>query len=427
MDVFDPCYAFQDAELIKSAGCYPFFRVLSASDGPMVTIEGKPVIMLGSNNYLGLTHHPDVLRAAHEAIDRYGTGCTGSRFLNGNLELHESLERELAEFVGKDAALVFSSGFLANAGTLGILAAGDGTVVFSERENHASLIDGFRLARAHPRVFSGADDLERQLSERTAWPNALVVTDAVFSMTGRVIDLRRLIELKHRFGFRLYVDDAHGFGVHGLQGRGTGDMQGIAGDIDILFATFSKSLASMGGFVSGEKRVIDFLRHKTRTLMFSAALAPAQAAAARAALHVMRNDASLFEKLWENVNFYRKGLLRLGYWNMNSTHPIQPVFVGSESLAFRMCQEALELGVFTTPVVFPAVPLGQALIRTSVTPAHTIEQLQQALDVFALLARRFPIPHVDPANLPEAAEMDFSYLFAEPPEEGEVPVAHLHA
>ena len=204
-------------------------------------------------------------------------------------------------------------------------------------------------------------------------------------------------------------------------------MQGIAGDIDILFATFSKSLASMGGFVSGEKRVIDFLRHKTRTLMFSAALAPAQAAAARAALHVMRNDASLFEKLWENVNFYRKGLLRLGYWNMNSTHPIQPVFVGSESLAFRMCQEALELGVFTTPVVFPAVPLGQALIRTSVTPAHTIEQLQQALDVFALLARRFPIPHVDPANLPEAAEMDFSYLFAEPPEEGEVPVAHLHA
>lgn len=410
-DVFEPCFAFQDANIIKAAGCYPYFQVLSSSDGPVVTVGEQHVVMLGSNNYLGLTHHPEVMRAAHEAIDQYGTGCTGSRFLNGNLALHETLEAELADFVGKEAALVFSSGFLANAGTIGLLASHEGTVVFSERENHASLIDGVRLAHAQPRMFSGADELERLLAGQPSWPNALVVTDAVFSMTGRVIDLTRITELKRRYGFRLYVDDAHGFGVFGAQGRGTADSQGVTDDIDLLFATFSKSLASLGGFVAGDRNVIDYLRHKVRTLMFSAALAPAQTAAALAALRVMRKDESLFQKLWENLAFYRRGLERLGYFTMGSSSPIQPLFVGSESLAFRMCKEALELGVFTTPVVFPAVPLGQALIRTSVTPAHTFEQLQKALDVFAELSLRFPIPRVDPECLPVASEMDFSYLF----------------
>ncbi len=410
MDVFEPCFSFHDADFIKAANLYPYFHVLSSSDGPMVGVEGRNVVMLGSNNYLGLTHHPDVLRAAHDAIDRYGTGCTGSRFLNGNLDLHETLEKELAAFTGKEAALVFASGFLANAGTIGVLAAHPEAVVFSEKENHASLIDGMRLARAHAHTFDGPDDLERQLAERPAWPHALVVTDAVFSMTGRIQDLQKIAELKRKYGFRLYVDDAHGFGVLGRDGRGTADAQGVLDDIDLLFATFSKSLASLGGFVAGERTVIDYLRHKARTLMFSAALPPAQTAAALASLRVMQTDATLFDKLWTNLAFYREGLARLGYFTMGSTTPIQPVFIGSESLAFRMCREALDLGVFTTPVVFPAVPLGQALIRTSVTPAHTREHLQTALDVFETLAQRFKIPRVDAANLPVATEMDFSYL-----------------
>jgi 8-amino-7-oxononanoate synthase len=410
MDVFEPCYSFHDADDIKAAGMYPYFRVLSSSDGPMVDVDGKSVVMLGSNNYLGLTHHPDVLRAAHEALDRYGTGCTGSRFLNGNLDLHETLEAELATFTGMESALVFSSGFLANVGTIGCLASHPGTVVFSERENHASLIDGMRLAHIRARTFEGAADLERQLSSQDAWPHALVVTDAVFSMTGRVQELAAIAKLKKKYGFRLYVDDAHGFGVLGPSGRGTVAAQGVLADVDLLFATFSKSLASLGGFVAGEAKVIDYLRHKARTLMFSAALPPAQAAAALAALRVMQADPSLFERLWRNLTFYREGLERLGYFTMGSTTPIQPLFVGSESLAFRLCREALHLGVFTTPVVFPAVPLGQALIRTSVNPAHTREHLQTALDVFAQLAEKYPIPRVDPLQLPVADQMDFSYM-----------------
>lgn len=411
MDIFEPCYSWQDAELVKASGVYPYFRVLSASEGPVVTVEGRPVVMLGSNNYLGLTHHPKVLAAAHEAIDRYGTGCTGSRFLNGNLELHEALERELAEFTGLQEALVFSSGFLANLGTVSLLGATEGAIVFSEAGNHASLIDGVRLSRGTVRIYDGAGDLERQLSEKPRWPEALVVTDAVFSMTGRVVDLGRIAALKRRFGFRLYVDDAHGFGVLGRQGRGATDAAGVTKDVDLLFATFSKSLASLGGFVAGERPVIEYLRHKVRTMIFSAALPPASAAAALAALRVMKEDTALFARLEENVAFFRSGVQKLGYYTMGSTTSIVPLFVGPESLAFRLCREALDLGVFTTPAVFPAVPLGQAIIRTSVTPAHTRAHLETALQVFASLMERYPILRVDAAHLPTADEMNFNYLF----------------
>ncbi|MBI5546523.1 MAG: aminotransferase class I/II-fold pyridoxal phosphate-dependent enzyme [Deltaproteobacteria bacterium] len=411
MDLFEPCYEWHDAELVKAAGVYPYFRVLSASEGPVVTVDGRPVVMLGSNNYLGLTHHPAVLRAAHDAIDRYGTGCTGSRFLNGNIELHESLERELAEFTGKEAALVFSSGFLANFGVLGLLGATEGCVLFSEAGNHASLIDGTRLSRAEVHVFDGPDDLAGQLSTQPEWRHALVVTDAVFSMTGKVVDLKRLVELRRKHHFRLYVDDAHGFGVLGRQGRGVTDALGVTPEVDLLFATFSKSLASLGGFVAGERPVIDYLRHKVRTVIFSAALPPPSAAAALAALRVMREDGSLFERLWENVHFFREGVEKLGYYTMGSTTPIVPLFVGSESLAFRLCRDALQMGVFATPAIFPAVPLGQALMRTSVIPAHTRAQLKKALEVFATLMDRYPVLRVDSTHLPTAEEMDFSYLF----------------
>jgi 8-amino-7-oxononanoate synthase len=414
MDLLEQCF-FPTVALAKASGIYPYFVPLSASDGPVVQVAGRPVVMLGSNNYLGLTHHPSVLRAAHEAIDRFGTGCTGSRFLNGNLELHETLERELAEFTGREAALVFSSGFLANLGTVALLGSIDGAILFSDRENHASLIDGVRMAHADVRVFRDLDDLERQLCARASWPEALVVTDAVFSMTGRVADLRRLATLRRRHGFHLYLDDAHGFGVLGPQGRGTAAAQGVDGDVDILFATFSKALASLGGFVAASADLIEYVRHKARTLIFSAALPPASAAAALAALRVLRSDAALFERLWRNVRFFREGIEEVGYSTLGSTTPIIPLFVGSESLACRMCRDALEMGVFATPVLHPAVPFGQALIRTSVTPAHRMEHLERAVEVFASLRRRYPIPEVDVARLPVKSEMDLTYFLSPAP------------
>ncbi len=414
MDIFEACFSWQEAELVKSSGLYPYYRTLSSSEGSTVEVDGKRVIMLGSNNYLGLTHHPDVLAAAHDALDRYGTGCTGSRLLNGNLDLHESLERELAEHFGKEAALVFSSGFLANLGAVSLLGHQEGAVLFSERENHASLVDGVRSARSDTRLFKDLDDLERQLAQGTQWEHALVVTDAVFSMSGRVLDLKRLTALKQKYGFRIYLDDAHGVGVLGHQGRGAADAAGVGAEIDLIFGTFSKSFASLGGFIVGERPVIDYLRHKARTIIFSAAMPPSAAASALAALRLMRSTPELFEKLWERVAFFRRGVERLGYHTMGSTTPIVPLLVGSESLAFRMCREALDLGLFATPAIYPAVPLGQALIRTSVTPAHTEEQLAHALGVFEQLAARYPIPKVtDAAQLPAAEEMDFSYLFPE--------------
>ncbi len=408
MDVFEACYSFHDADLVKAEGLYPYFRPISSSDGPIATVEGRQVIMMGSNDYLGLTHHPEVMKAAHDAIDRYGTGCTGSRFLNGNLDLHEALERELAVFIGKEAALVFSSGFLANLGVVGLLGSAKDAVLFSEADNHASLMDGARMARSRrSRVFKGLADLERQLQLQEEWPNALVVIDGVFSMTGRVADLRGIVALKKRYKFRLYVDDAHGLGVLGPQGRGTAAAQGVTDDVDVLFGTFSKSLASLGGFVASDRHVIDYLRHKTRTQIFSAGLPPASSAAALASLRVLQRDGTILERLWANVAYFREGVQRLGFHTMGSTTPIVPLFVGSETLACVLCREAEELGLFVTPAVYPAVPFGHALIRTSVTPAHTRQHLDTALQVLAALAERHPIPNVDPETIPPAREMDF--------------------
>jgi 8-amino-7-oxononanoate synthase len=408
MDIFSPCYNYIESTVGKATGYYPYFRVIASSDGPVVTVDGRRILMLGSNNYLGLTHHPEVLQAAHAALDRYGVGCTGSRFLNGNLDLHEQLEAELAEFTGKEEALVFSSGVLANIGTLGLLGGVEGAVIFLAAENHASLFDGARLSHARIALFENADDLERKLSLRDSWPNALVVTDGVFSMTGRVADLRKIAALKTRFGFRFYLDDAHGFGVLGEQGRGTAASQGVVPDVDLLFATFSKSLASIGGFVAGEKTVIEYLRHNVRTLIFSAALPPASVAAALAALKVMQRDTEIFRRMWENAAFFKAGVEAIGYHTLGTATPIIPLWTGSEALAVEMCREAFDLGLFTTPAMYPAVPKGHAVIRTSVTPAHTREHLQQALDVLEVLYNRHPLPKDDPATIPPARDTDIA-------------------
>jgi len=411
-DVFARALNYQEPQLVKQANAYPFFQVLDASEGPVATYKGKEVVMLGSNNYLGLTHHPRVMAAAHKALDQFGTGCTGSRFLNGNLALHQQLEAELAAFFERDAALVFSAGFLANAGTLAALGDHPDMVIFSERENHASLIDGARLVRGEKRVFRDELNLAEQLAERPeGWPHALVVTDAVFSMTGRVADLTKYTELRRKYGFRLYVDDAHGIGVYGKQGRGTVYAQNVQDDVDLLFGTFSKSLASQGGFVVGDEPLINWLQHVARTQIFTAALPPASVAASLEALRVMQAEPSLFEQLWDNAAYWGKGLRDLGFYTMDSETPIQPIFIGSESLAFRICTTMLEEGVFATPVIYPAVPWGQALIRTSVMPAHTREHLDRALDKFADIRKRYPIPEVDPDNLPIADGLDYTYFF----------------
>jgi len=409
MDILEPCYGYRESQLVKMAGIFPYFQPISSSDGPTVTVDGRTLVMLGSNNYLGLTHHKDVLKEAHAALDRYGTGCTGSRFLNGNLDIHEQMEKELAEFTGKEAALVFGSGFLANLGVVGLLGSAPDAVIFSASENHASLYDGARMALSpRTRVYRDVADLERQLSKKASWSNALVVTDGVFSMTGRVADLRGIVELKRRYGFCLYVDDAHGFGVLGQNGRGTAASQGVNDEVDVLFGTFSKSLASAGGFVAGEARVIEYLRHRTRTLIFSAGLPPASTGAAHAALNVMRTDPTIFTRMWENAEYFRKGVEKIGYQTLGTATPIIPLFIGSEARAFRMCCDAIALGMFATPAVYPAVPKGHAVIRTSVTAAHTREQLDMGLSVLATLAERYPLPSVDAATLPPARDTDLA-------------------
>jgi 8-amino-7-oxononanoate synthase len=411
MDLFQTCYDYVEPAFARTAGIYPFFLPLEGSEGPVVTYQGKQVVMMGSNNYLGLTHHPKVREAARQAIDRYGTGCTGSRFLNGNLDLHDRLERTLATCFGYEDALVFASGFLANVGVIAALGSIPGAVIFSERENHASLIDGARLARGEVRLFANLDDLSRQLGTQADWSHALVVSDAVFSMTGRVTDLRRLAELKRRYRFKLYVDDAHGIGVLGADGRGTVFDQGVRADVDLLFGTFSKSLASLGGFICGEKRVVDWLRHKTRSLIFTAGLPPASVAAALAALELMGAEADdLRAKVWANARYWREGLEAIGYYTMGSTTPIVPAMIGSESLAFRVARDLLDLGVFAVPVPYPVVPYGQSLIRTSVMPTHTRQHLDHALDAFTQVRARYDIPVFDSENLPVADREDWSWF-----------------
>lgn len=411
MDLFQTARSYVEPTFARMAGVYPFFHPLEGSEGPVVRYRNKDVVMMGSNNYLGLTHHPEVKAAAKQAIDDYGTGCTGSRFLNGNLALHDLLEKELAEYFGYEQALVFSSGMLANVGVIATLGSVKGAVIFSEKENHASLIDGTKLARGDVRLFADLYDLEAQLSAQDDWSHALVVCDAVFSMTGRVMDLKKLAELKRKFKFKLYVDDAHGIGILGPGGRGAVFDQDVRAEVDLLFGTFSKSLASLGGFVCGEAKVIDWLRHKTRTLIFTAALPPASAAAALAALRVMKAEADdIAKQSWANARYWKDGLDAIGYYTMGSTTPIVPAMIGSESLAFRVARDLLDLGVFAIPVPFPVVPCGQSLIRTSVMPTHTREHLDHALDAFAVVKKRYPIPEFDPEHLPVAAKEDWSWF-----------------
>ncbi|MBI5696699.1 MAG: pyridoxal phosphate-dependent aminotransferase family protein [Nitrospirae bacterium] len=391
MDIFDKCTRFTRVRDLRAAGEYYYFRRIDSPQDPEVTIAGKKLVMLGSNSYLGLTNHPKVKEAACEAIRKYGTGCAGSRFLNGTLDIHEELEGRLAKFMRKPAAVTFSTGFLTNLGTISALVGKD-DVVAIDKLDHASIIDGTRLSFGDVRKFKHNDpaDLDRILS-RGSDRASMVVVDGVFSMEGDIIDLPGVVKVARKHSTRVMVDDAHGIGVLGKGGRGTAEHFGLEDDVDIIMGTYSKSLASIGGFVVGDVDVIDYIKHHARALIFSASPPPASVASVIAALDIIESEPERRERLWENTRKMQKGFVEMGYDIGVSETPVVPVVVGEDMTAFIMTGRLQELGVFVNPVVSPGTPPGRALIRTSYMATHTDEQLDRVLDIFEKVGKELGI------------------------------------
>lgn len=370
---------------------YPYFIPISQSEGTEVEIHGRRLIMAGSNNYLGLTHHPRVIEAAREALEQFGSSCTGSRFLNGNLELHEELERRLARFLDREAALCFSTGFQTNLGVISALCGKD-DVILCDRENHASIFDGCRLSFAELKKYRHEDmeDLERQLqaASRPEVRGKLIIVDGVFSMMGEIANLGRICELAREYGARVLVDEAHSAGVLGAHGRGAVEHCGVEKDVDLVLGTFSKSFASLGGFVAGPEPVIHYIKHHARSLIFSASIPPSAAAAALAALDVIEECPELRTTLMERATQVRDGLAERGFRVGRTETPIVPVIVGDQDRLFAFWKVLFETGVFTNPVTSPAVPVGTDLVRTSYMAAHSRAQCDRVLEIFEHAGRR---------------------------------------
>lgn len=388
VDIFQKCYNFLDADAVKEAGIYPYFRVISSAQDPVVAMDGRSVIMLGSNNYLGLTNHPEVKAAAVQAIAAYGTGCAGSRFLNGTLDIHVELEETLARFMAKPAALTFSTGFQVNLGAISCLVE-RGDTVYLDKLDHACIIDGARLGFGTVIKFDHNDmeDLERRLRLRDPSRGAMIVVDGVFSMEGDIAPLNELADLAERYECRLMVDDAHGVGVLGENGRGTAEHFGVEDKVDLVMGTFSKSLASVGGFIAGEERVINWIKHRARPLIFSAAPPPASTAAVMKAIEIIEREPERRSKLWDNTRFMAEELQGLGFDTGDSRSPVIPVVVGEDRLAFHMAMRLQQEGVFVNPVISPAVPPNRAMLRTSYMATHSREHLERALAAFAVVGR----------------------------------------
>lgn len=388
MDLFDKCHSFTEAKEAIAAGIYPYFIPLTGNEGTVANFRGRRLIMCGSNNYLGLTTDPRVRQAAIEAIQTYGTSCTGSRFLNGTLELHEQLERELAAYVGKEAALVFSTGMQVNLGVISALTA-RGDYVILDKEDHASIVDGAKLSYGETRRFAHQDmaELGRLLEKLPADKGKLVVVDGLYSMEGDIAPLPEMTALCKKYGARLMVDDAHAIGVLG-GGRGTAAEYGLTDQVDLIMSTFSKSFASLGGFVAGDEPVIHYIKHHARSLIFSASIPPSNAAAALAALHIMRDEPERVQRLKENADYMRQGYRQLGFDIGNSTTPVIPIIIGDLMRTIMTWKMLFEAGVFVNPVLSPGVQPGRELLRTSYMATHTREQLDTVLGIFEKVGKQ---------------------------------------
>ncbi|MCZ6916785.1 MAG: 8-amino-7-oxononanoate synthase [Gemmatimonadetes bacterium] len=387
VQLFDKCTNFTKAREVQRTGLYPYFKPISQSEDTVVTIEGQPRIMMGSNNYLGLTHHPKVLEASRRALERYGSGCTGSRFLNGTLDLHEQLEARLADFLGKDGALVLSTGYQANLGMISSLV-GRSDIVLIDKLDHASIVDGAKMSYGQTERFTHGNlqQLERLL-EKHADRGTMVIVDGIYSMEGDIADLPALIALTQKYGAALAVDDAHSIGVLGPKGDGTAAHFGVIDDVDVIVGTFSKSLASIGGFIAASESIIHYLKHHARPLIFSAALPPANTAGVLAAHEVMVQEPERRERLWANTARLQSGMRSLGFEIGPSETPIVPILIGTLENTFRFWRKLFEAGVFTNPVVPPAVPPSECRLRTSLMATHTDEQIDFVLETFSQLGK----------------------------------------
>ncbi|KWW29306.1 MAG: putative 8-amino-7-oxononanoate synthase [bacterium P3] len=365
----------------KAKGIYPYFTPISSEQDTEVLVNGKKVLMFGSNSYLGLTNHPKIKEAAKEAIDKYGSGCAGSPFLNGTLDIHIRLQDELAEFLGKDSVMLFSAGFQANSGTIPCLMGRNDFVIYDERD-HASIMEGKQItfATTYKYRHNSAEDLERVLQRCPVDACKLVVTDGVFSMEGDVAPIPRLVELCNRYQATLMVDEAHGIGVFGREGRGTCDHFNLLPDVEVVMGTFSKSLASVGGFVAADKETINWMKHNVRPYIFTASISPASTASVLAALHIMRSEPERREALWDNTRYAMESFRTLGFEIGNTETPIIPLFVRDNEKTFILTHMLFDAGVFVTPVIAPAVPSEDTLIRFALMATHTHRQIDAAVE-----------------------------------------------
>ncbi len=393
MSLFRKCEDFYPVvDKAYKEGYYPYFIPIDSQPDHDVTIEGKRMIMLGSNNYLGLTSDERVKRASEEAIKKYGTGCTGSRFLNGTLDIHVALEHELASFFKKEDCIVFSTGYQTNLGVISSLVQ-RGDYVITDKLDHASIIDGCRLSFGEMKRFThnDMDSLETVLKKLPKEAGKLIVVDGIFSMEGDIAKLPEIVSLAKRYNAKVMVDDAHAVGVLGRRGAGTAEHFDMLSEVDLIMGTFSKSFASLGGFVAGDKKVITYIRHHARSLIFSASMTPASVAAARKALEIIQNEPERREKLWRNAKKMLKGFKKLGFDTGTSETPVIPIIIGDDMFTIRFWKELFENGVFVNPVLPPAVPPKRSLLRTSYMATHEEKELEEALSIFEKIGKKLGI------------------------------------
>ena len=383
MDLFKKCVEYDEPDKVKKLGYYPYFIPFSGGDDKVMNYNGDEKIMIGSNSYLGLTHHPSVVEAAKKATEEYGTGRTGSRFLNGTLDIHEEFEQELADFIGKDSALVFSAGYLVNLGVISALV-GRKDYLILDRLDHASIVDGSLLSRANILRYQHNDleDLEEKLQQVPDDSSAMIIVDGVFSMEGSIAKLPEISRLAKKYGHRLMVDDAHAIGVVGPQGRGTAAYFGLVDDVDLVMGTFSKSFAAIGGFIAGDEEVINYIKHHSRAFIFTASLPPSVVASTREALKIIIEEDGRRKRLWEISKYMRENFQKMGFDTSFSETPVIPIIVGSNQKTFIFWKRLFDDGIYANAVVSPAVPSNTARLRTSYIATHTDEQLDYVLEKF---------------------------------------------